>query len=65
MSDNARAWWDPSAARRLGYAPRDRSEDYAAGVMANGDGLAGNPVIDLNQGGAFTAAEDMKPPKPV
>jgi uronate dehydrogenase len=65
MSDNARAWWDPSAARRLGYAPQDHSEDYAAGVMAKGDGLAGNPVIDLHQGGAFTAAEDMKPPKPV
>lgn len=61
MSDNARAWWDSAAARSLGYQPEDRSEDYAAEVLAKGDGLTGNQVVDLNQGGAFTAAEDMKP----
>ncbi len=65
MSDNARAWWDPSAAIRLGYKPQDRSEDYAAEVMAKGDGLTGNPMTDRHQGGAFAAAEDMTPPKPV
>ncbi|HVY19445.1 MAG TPA: NAD(P)-dependent oxidoreductase [Bauldia sp.] len=61
MSDNARAWWEDSAARALGYRPEDRSEDYAAEVLAKGDALTGDPVVDLNQGGAFAAAEDMKP----
>jgi uronate dehydrogenase len=61
MSDNARAWWDDSAARALGYRPDDRSEDYAVEVLTKGDGPTGDPLIDLHQGGAFAAAEDMKP----
>ena len=30
MSDNARAWWDNSRARELGYRPEGRSEEFAA-----------------------------------
>ncbi len=62
MSDNARAWWDGSNARRLGYRPEDRSEDYAAEVIARGNALIGDPRVDLNQGGGFTTAEKMTPP---
>lgn len=64
MSDNRRAWWDPSNAFRLGYEPEDRSEDYAAEIIARGDGLTGDPLVDRHQGAAFTVAEDMTPPKP-
>ncbi|MCX5383164.1 NAD(P)-dependent oxidoreductase [Streptomyces sp. NBC_00083] len=33
-SANTRLWWDLSSARALGYAPRDDSEPYAAGLIA-------------------------------
>lgn len=54
-SDNARCWWDNSAAYRLGYKPEDKSEPYAAGVAS--DGLTGDPKADLNQGGIFCTME--------
>jgi uronate dehydrogenase len=57
MSDNQRAWWDPEPARRLGYRPEDRSEDYAAEILAKGDGLTGDPRIDLTQGALYTTVE--------
>jgi uronate dehydrogenase len=59
MSDNARAWWDNRNARRLGYRPQDRSEDYAEAVLAADPGATGDLRIDLNQGGGFCAAERM------
>ncbi|WP_314172893.1 NAD-dependent epimerase/dehydratase family protein [Streptomyces winkii] len=33
-SANTRLWWDLSAARALGYEPRDDSEEYAAELIA-------------------------------
>jgi uronate dehydrogenase len=57
MSDNKRAWWDNSNAARLGYRPQDRSEDYAAEILAKGSGDRGDPRVDLNQGGEFCVAE--------
>ena len=57
VSDNARGWWDNDNAYRLGYRPIDRSEDHAAAVLASGDGLSGDPRIDLNQGGLFCVLE--------
>ncbi len=57
MSDNARAWWDNSNAYRLGYAPRDRSEDYAEEVLASAPADTGDPVADRCQGGPFCSAE--------
>ena len=57
MSDNERAWWDNSNARRLGYRPQDRSEEFAAPLLAAGAGVTGNPGIDLNQGGEFCVKE--------
>jgi uronate dehydrogenase len=57
VSDNQRAWWDNSNAFRLGYRPVDRSETYAAEILAKGPGLSGDDRIDLNQGGDYCVAE--------
>lgn len=59
MSDNARAWWDNSNAVRLGYRPEDRSEDFAAAILAVDPGGTGDPRIDDNQGGPFCVAESF------
>jgi uronate dehydrogenase len=58
-SDNKRSWWDNSNAVRLGYKPEDRSEDYAAGVIAADPGPTGDDRVDLNQGGPFCIAEKL------
>ena len=39
-SDNARGWWDNSAAFRLGYRPRGRAEDHGAAALAADPKLA-------------------------
>jgi uronate dehydrogenase len=57
MSDNRRAWWDNAAARRLGYAPQDRSEDFAAEVLAAHPATSGDAAADDHQGGPFCSAE--------
>ncbi len=57
MSDNERAWWDNSNAKRLGYAPRDRGEDYAAEVFSQHSADTGDPLADAMQGGGFVSAE--------
>jgi uronate dehydrogenase len=58
-SDNARGWWDNSNAVRLGYRPVDRSEEYAAGILARESGKTGDERIDRNQGGVFCVAESL------
>jgi len=55
MSDNKRAWWDNSNAARLGYKPQDRSEDYAAEIMAKHK--PGDERTEMYQGGGFVHAE--------
>lgn len=57
MSDNARAWWDNSRAKELGYRPRDRAEDHATAALAAQAKLPPDPVGDLFQGGSFCSAE--------
>jgi len=57
MSDNARAWWDNANALRLGYAPRDRGEDFAAEVLAEHSADTGDPLADALQGGSFVSTE--------
>ena len=61
VSDNRRAWYDNSNAKRLGYAPQDRGEDYAAEVLAKEP-----PVTDERaetfQGGTFVTAEAVDDP---
>jgi uronate dehydrogenase len=57
MSDNARAWWDNSRAKEVGYRPQDRAEDHAAAALAAQAELPPDPVGDVFQGGAFCSAE--------
>ena len=57
MSDNKQAWWDNANAYRLGYRPQDRSEDYAAEVLATCPVETGDPVADRHQGGGFCSTE--------
>jgi uronate dehydrogenase len=59
VSDNKRSWWDNRAAERLGYRPQDRSEDYAAEIIAGTPAKTGDDRIDLNQGGEFCIAEKL------
>ncbi len=56
-SDNARAWWDNSAAFRLGYRPQGRAEDYSAQALAADAKLPADPVGDWYQGGPFCSDE--------
>lgn len=61
VSDNHRSWYDNSNAKRLGYVPQDRGEDYAAEVLAKEP-----PVTDQRaetfQGGTFVTAETVEDP---
>jgi uronate dehydrogenase len=61
VSDNRRAWYDNGNAKRLGYQPQDRGEDYAAEVLAKEP-----PVTDQRaetfQGGTFVTAEAVEDP---
>ena len=56
ISDNARAWFDNANARRLGYRPQDRSEDYA-GEIVKRDGPPGTSPADIYQGGGHCMSE--------
>jgi uronate dehydrogenase len=57
VSENQRAWYDNSNAIRLGYRPLDRSEAYAADILAKHVDNP-NPLVEQYQGGTFVAAED-------
>ena len=54
VSRNTRSWWDNSAAYRLGYAPQDDAEIYAAEV---GDIELKTELARNYQGGNFVPAE--------
>lgn len=56
ISDNRRTWFDNSNARRLGYRPQDKSEAYAARVLADAPPLTDDPA-DVFQGGGHCMAE--------
>ncbi len=56
ISDNQRGWFDNSNAYRLGYRPADKSEAYAAEVLAKHRDHP-DPLVELYQGGTFVAAE--------
>jgi len=51
VSDNARSFWDNSAAERLGYRPQDRAEDYAH-LFPGPDEASGDPAGHF-QGGPY------------
>lgn len=55
VSANAERWWDNSNARRLGYAPRDKSDSFAALLRGR---RSSNAIENAFQGGK-TAASDF------
>ena len=56
-SDNEAAWWDNSNARRFGYKPLGRAEDYRDQAMAAQATLPPDPIGDRYQGGPFCSDE--------
>jgi uronate dehydrogenase len=56
ISDNKRAWFDNTNARRLGYRPKDRSEAYAKEILKR-DGPPGKTPADIFQGGGHCMSE--------
>src|SRR5947207_8079547 len=57
VSDNARGWWDNSAAFRLGYRPQARAEEHSAAALAANAKLPADPVGRWYQGGPFCSDE--------
>jgi uronate dehydrogenase len=56
-SDNEAAWWDNSNARRFGYRPQGRAEDFREQAMAAQAKLPADPIGDGYQGGTFCSEE--------
>jgi uronate dehydrogenase len=56
-SDNERAWWDNSNARRYGYRPTGRGEAHRDGALAADAGRPPDPIADWYQGGPFCSDE--------
>jgi uronate dehydrogenase len=56
-SDNARSWWDNSAAFRLGYRPQGRAEEHSAQALAADAKLKPDPVGEWYQGGPYCSDE--------
>jgi uronate dehydrogenase len=52
-SDNVSSWWDNTAARHLGWRPRDSSEPFRAAVEARDGPIDRNDPAKLHQGGGF------------
>jgi uronate dehydrogenase len=57
VSDNARAWYDNANARRLGYRPQDRAEDFARSATEADLKLPPDPLGEQFQGGGFCTME--------
>ena len=56
-SDNEAAWWDNSNAKRFGYKPQGKAEDFRARAMAAQAKLPPDPVGERFQGGPFCSDE--------
>ena len=56
-SNNAAGWWDNSNARRFGYRPQFRSEDFEAEAMEAQAKLPPDPIGERYQGGSFCSDE--------
>ena len=56
-SENARGWWDNSAAFRLGYRPQYRAEEHSAEALAADAKLPADPVGAWYQGGPYCSDE--------
>lgn len=61
-SDNAASWWDNSTARRFGYRPQGRAEDFRQQALAVQRQLALDVVATRYQGGPFCSDEYDAPP---
>jgi uronate dehydrogenase len=53
VSANTRSWWDNADAARLGYAPVQNAEDYAAEILSRPNPLSA--AACAYQGGSFAA----------
>jgi uronate dehydrogenase len=56
-SGNEAAWWDNSNARRFGYKPQGKAEDFRAQAMAAQAKLPHDSVAERYQGGSFCSDE--------
>ena len=56
-SDNEAGWWDNSNARRYGYKPQGKAEDFRAQAMAAQAKLPPDPIGDRFQGGPYCSDE--------
>jgi uronate dehydrogenase len=56
-SDNVDMWWDNSNARRFGYKPAGKAEQFVAQAMEAQKKLPPDPIGDRFQGGPFCSAE--------
>jgi len=57
VSDNAASWWDNSNARRFGYRPQGRAEDFRDQALAAQRQIPPDPIAARYQGGPFCSAE--------
>jgi uronate dehydrogenase len=56
-SNNEAGWWDNSNAKRFGYRPQFRAEEFRAEAMAEQAKLPPDPIGDRFQGGSFCSDE--------
>ena len=56
-SENAASWWDNSRARKLGYRPTGKAEDYRAHAEAEQVKIGPDAIGDIFQGGSFCSME--------
>ncbi|HXX07009.1 MAG TPA: NAD(P)-dependent oxidoreductase [Pseudolabrys sp.] len=56
-SNNAAGWWDNSNAKRFGYRPQFRSDDFQAEALEAQAKLAPDPIGERYQGGPFCSDE--------
>jgi uronate dehydrogenase len=57
VSDNVASWWDNSTARRFGYQPQGRGEDFRDEAIAAQKKLGPDPIGARYQGGSFCSDE--------
>jgi uronate dehydrogenase len=59
VSNNARSYWDPTGAERLGYNPVQDAEDFADEILQQKNPL--DPIAQQFQGGAFVTLDYTRP----
>jgi uronate dehydrogenase len=57
VSNNEASWWDNSNARRFGYRPQGRAEDFHAQAMAAQAKLPPDAIGEKYQGGSYCSDE--------